>query len=615
MIAAEFGEVGMIQGSVAVAVALLLAGGALAVVLVAVARRWLAGLHRGFLVTLLLALAGTGLGVAAVLAVWSYTVGRDAILNEVTGGMGHVAGILENEIKEDISEAQNRLQFFARHLTDDARRNPAALRERLRNLQDFDPRFLQVTLMDAEGKIIVSSSVAEEVEQPNRVGVAYTLDGKAFVSDIYLSPVYKRWALYMSAPVRDAKGAIVGAVSGRYDMQDDLEAFVRVARFGKTGYTAVANGEGRIVGHHDAKRLNDDVSHYPAVQAALGGRAGSAVTVNNVGNEMLMVGRPFESPSTLHPRPWVLLAEIELDEALAPIRALRLKFAVAAALVALACLVVAGVLSRSVTRPLHDLLDTVGKIREGDLTAHTVVHGRDEIGHLGDALNEMVKGLQDRDRIKEIFGRYVTTQVSQEILSKQVTLGGQRRRVTMLFSDIRNFTSMSEAMTPEQIIAFLNDYFTEMVDAVFEHHGVLDKFIGDGMLAFFGSLDEGQGHERRAVLAALRMKARLAMINGERQIVGKAPIAIGIGIHTDEVIVGNIGSRKRLEYTVIGDGVNTCSRVEGLNKEFGTTILVTDSTWAAIREEFECREMPEAPLKGKTQVPRVYEVISGKAAR
>ena len=154
-----------------------------------------------------------------------------------------------------------------------------------------------------------------------------------------------------------------------------------------------------------------------------------------------------------------------------------------------------------------------------------------------------------------------------------------------------------------------------MVDAVFEHHGVLDKFIGDGMLAFFGSLDEGRGHERRAVLAALRMKALLAKINGERSIVGKPPIAIGIGIHTDEVIVGNIGSRKRLEYTVIGDGVNTCSRVEGLNKEFGTTILVTESTYAAIRDEFECREMPEAQLKGKTQVPRVYEVVSSKPLR
>jgi adenylate cyclase len=182
----------------------------------------------------------------------------------------------------------------------------------------------------------------------------------------------------------------------------------------------------------------------------------------------------------------------------------------------------------------------------------------------------------------------------------------------MLFSDIRNFTSMSEGMEPERIIAFLNDYFSEMVDAVFEHHGVLDKFIGDGMLAVFGSLDQVEGHERRAVLTALRMRARLAKLNGERATVGQPPIAIGIGIHTDEVIVGNIGSRRRLEYTVIGDGVNTCSRVEGLNKEFGTTILITDATRKAVSEEFDLRPMPEAPLKGKTKVPRLFEVVSVK---
>ena len=110
------------------------------------------------------------------------------------------------------------------------------------------------------------------------------------------------------------------------------------------------------------------------------------------------------------------------------------------------------------------------------------------------------------------------------------------------------------------------------------------------------------------------MKALLAKINGERSMIGQPPIAIGIGIHTDEVIVGNIGSRKRLEYTVIGDGVNTCSRVEGLNKEFGTTILITDATYEAVGDEFGSRPMPEAPLKGKTKVPRVFEVVSAKAA-
>ena len=584
------------------------------VLVLAVSRRWFARFSRGFLLSLMVALAGTGLAIAAVFGVWAYTEGRDALLAQIVSEMTHIAQIEETEIKEDLAAAQGQLDVFATRMADDARRNPAAVRERLRELQAFDRRYLQVNLMDAEGRVLVSSSLGGDAEPANRVGVAYTLEGKPFVSDIYLSPLFKRWVVFISAPVKDARGTVTGAVSARFDMQEDLKAFVRTARFGATGYTMVANGEGRIIGHPDDARLGTDVTASPVVRDALQGRTTSAVAADLAGTETLMVGRPFESPATLRPRPWVLVSEIATAEALAPVHALRVKFALAALAAGAACLLVAGVLSRSVTRPLHDLLEAVQKIRAGDLTVRTAVAGRDEIGHLGDALNEMVKGVADRDRIKEIFGRYVTTQVSEQLLEKQISLGGERRRVTMLFSDIRDFTSMSESMSPERIIAFLNDYFSEMVDAVFEHHGVLDKFIGDGMLAVFGSLGETDGHERRAVLTALRMKARLAKINGERAVVGQPPIAIGIGVHTDEVIVGNIGSRKRLEYTVIGDGVNTCSRVEGLNKEFGTTILITDSTYETVREHFEWRAMPEAPLKGKTKIPRVFEVVSARPA-
>ena len=602
----------MDHGRVLLAGSLVVAVAALAVLLFAVSRRWFARYTHGFLLSVMLALVGTGLGIGGVLGVWAYTENRDTLVRQIVTELTHIADIQQNEIREDIREAETQLQFFATHLTDSARRNPAGVRERLRELQAFDPRYLQVSLMDAEGRLLVASSVGADVEPHNRVGTAHALEGKPFVSEVYVSPVFKRWVLYISAPVKDDRGAVVGAVSARYDMQDDLKAFVNVARFGTTGYTAVTNADGRLMAHPDDKRIGDDVTHYPVVKAALQGRTTDAIAINVLGNEMLMVGRPFKSPASEQGKSWVLISETATAEAFAPIRPLRIKFTVAALLAGAACLLVAALVSRSVTRPLHDVLEVVHKIRGGDLDAHTALTGRDEIGSLGVALNEMAQGLRDRDRIKEIFGRYVTTQVSQELLTKEITLGGERRRVTLLFSDIRNFTSMSEAMEPEAIITFLNEYFSEMVDAVFEYHGVLDKFIGDGMLAVFGTLDERAAHERRAVQAALRMKARLAKLNGERAVIGQAPIAIGIGIHTDEVIVGNIGSRKRLEYTVIGDGVNTCSRVEGLNKEFGTTILITDSTYERVRDEFECRVMPEAPLKGKTKVPRIFEVISSK---
>jgi adenylate cyclase len=263
----------------------------------------------------------------------------------------------------------------------------------------------------------------------------------------------------------------------------------------------------------------------------------------------------------------------------------------------------------SISHPVGTLAQFVRKVQSGDFTGR-VPEGRDEVGRLGSALNLMTLGLAERDRVKELFGRYVTAQVSEKIVKGEVNLGGESRRVTMLISDIRGFTAMSENIKPADVVAFLNNYFSEMVEAVFEQGGILDKFMGDGMLAVFGSMGEMPDHPRRAVLAGLHMKALLSKINGERGIEGKPPIAIGIGIHTDDVIVGNIGSKRRLEYTVIGDGVNTCSRVQTLNKEFGTTLLITQTTYDAVKGEFECRPMPAHELRGKSHPLLMYEVVS-----
>jgi adenylate cyclase len=170
-------------------------------------------------------------------------------------------------------------------------------------------------------------------------------------------------------------------------------------------------------------------------------------------------------------------------------------------------------------------------------------------------------------------------------------------------------------MNPGEVVDFLNDYFSEMVDAVFEFGGVLDKYIGDGMMALFGSLDDAPDHACRAVRTALRMKTHLESLNAERVKAGKPEIRIGIGIHTDVVVVGSIGSRHRLEYTAVGDGVNTASRLEGLNKQFGTTILISGNTHQATCQEFDCRSMPDAVLKGKSRTVTIYEVVGAIASK
>jgi adenylate cyclase len=590
-----------------------LAVGALMVAFLAAVRMRLFGrVPHGFLMALVAAVAGAGLVTAGLLGLWGFTQGERILFREFVDQMHTLGEVVAKEVQSDLRETTIGLERLAREISPEtARQHPQRIQEALTALQAFDPHLLQVSVIDAQGVLLVVVTGRGEPEPILRVGAAYGLEGKVFISEAYPSPTFKRWVVALSVPMKAPDGAVRGAVTARYDVQTNFSELLAPIRFGKSGYVVLVDQTGRILAHPaEPGRVGEDISAYPAVREALQGRSGWIVARNASGVERLFAYRPMENPATVGRKPWVLLSEVDPDEALAPVHSLRTTFIVALVVLVAVCLVVASQVSLSLRGPLARLVRFVKVVRGGDLTQRTRIGGRDEIAELAGALDEMVQGLQERDRVKEIFGRYVTTQISEEVLKGEVSLGGRRRRLTILLSDIRNFTAMSEGMLPEEVVSFLNDYFSEMVDAVFEHGGVLDKFIGDGMLAVFGSLDEEPDHARRAVRTALRMKVLLAKLNGERAVAGRAPINIGVGIHTDDVIVGNIGSRRRLEYTVIGDGVNTCARVESLNKEFGTTILITEATHAEAGDEFEYRLMPETSLRGKVKALRVYEVVS-----
>ena len=592
-----------------IAVVCVLAG----LFLYAVHARWFSKIKNGFLLTVVLAVAGSGVLVALVLTVWSAEIARQILYNEIVYELTNVGEIVEANLKESIGAASTDLEQFADDVAGELSKTKLPqLDATLRQIEKFNDLFLQINAYDSQGQLIDATSLQGTTEPVNRVAVAYALEGKMFVSDAYESPAFHTYVLYVAVPVRDANKKVIGVLTGRYDLERDLTKLIGTTRFDGGGYAVITDNAGRILAHPDPKRRNDDISSYSGVKRATQGQTGWVVDRVKSGEQRFMVYRPLDSPATINPKPWVLLTEIAEAAALKPIRALELRLLLGACVVAVICILIAHQVSWSVKRPVSDLVGMVRKVQGGDLTARTQVEGQDEMGQLGKALNEMVHGLQERDRVKEVFGRYVATQVSDKVLKGEVNLGGEMRRCTILFSDIRNFTEMSEKMTPAQVVSFLNDYFSEMVEAVIEQNGVLDKFIGDGMLAVFGSMEEMPDHPRRAVLAALRMKALVAKINGDRSMQGKPPIGIGIGIHTDEVIVGNIGSRKRLEYTVVGDGVNTTSRVEALNKEFGTTILITETTYEAIKDQFECRHMPDAKIRGKSKTLAFYEVLSVK---
>jgi len=213
--------------------------------------------------------------------------------------------------------------------------------------------------------------------------------------------------------------------------------------------------------------------------------------------------------------------------------------------------------------------------------------------------------------MKDTFSSYLSGDLLNQLIENpdSLKLGGEKKELSILFSDIRGFTTISESMSPEKLIKILNRYFTPMTDAVLENGGMLDKYIGDAVMAFFNAPVDVKEHADASCLCALSMIEKLDKLNVELESEGVPPIRIGIGLNTAEVIVGNIGSNAKKEYTVIGDGVNLASRVEGLTKNYGVQILITEFTVASLNAKFIYREIEPVKVKGKDEAVVLYELM------
>ncbi len=222
--------------------------------------------------------------------------------------------------------------------------------------------------------------------------------------------------------------------------------------------------------------------------------------------------------------------------------------------------------------------------------------------------DEMMKSREQEKRVRQVFQKYVPADVVRRALEMDSTKRlSTKQVVTVLFSDIRGFTSMSERMEPEAVVSFLNDYLQRMVDIVFDEGGIVDKFIGDAVMAVFGAPFPKPDDAVRAVRAGHRMLEELDRFNADQALIGGVNIRIGIGIHTGPVIAGNIGSDKKMEYTVIGDTVNIASRIESLCKEYKTEFLITQACFDATRKRVMVRPIGPVSVKGKENTLMVYE--------
>jgi class 3 adenylate cyclase/HAMP domain-containing protein len=268
----------------------------------------------------------------------------------------------------------------------------------------------------------------------------------------------------------------------------------------------------------------------------------------------------------------------------------------------------------AISRPISRLRDGVRQVGEGDFAVAVPERGVREVADLAHSFNELGQQLSEyiekRDFIRDTFGRYVTQEVVTKLLESEgaLEMGGEIREVSLIMSDLRGFTAIIAEMDPEQVITFLNRYLSRMIEILLDHRAVIDEILGDGILAFFGAPEPRDDHPARAVACALSMQAAMDEINAENEAEGLPRLAMGIGVNTGSVVVGNIGSERRTKYSVVGSDVNFASRMEAF--ALAGQVLISASTYNRVRDLVEVANVLTVEMKGVPGRATLYDVRS-----
>ncbi|MCM0604890.1 MAG: HAMP domain-containing protein [Xanthomonadaceae bacterium] len=264
--------------------------------------------------------------------------------------------------------------------------------------------------------------------------------------------------------------------------------------------------------------------------------------------------------------------------------------------------------SGTITWPIRELVHVSHRISQGDFNIHLKPKSQDEVAQLSLAFNEMAKGLEERAKVKATFSKFHSKEIAEKLMSGEVKLGGERKVATIFFSDVRGFTSMSESMQPEQVVEMLNEYMTRMVEIIQRNKGIVDKYVGDAIMALWGIPLTGDDDTYNALKACIEMRVELQKLNELRISRGQNALRIGMGLNRGQVIAGNIGSEAKMEYTVIGDAVNTASRMESMTKEYGTDLLIPKTIYDVLKGKFIFEQAESAKVKGKAEAIEVFKV-------
>ncbi len=461
--------------------------------------------------------------------------------------------------------------------------------------------------------------------------------------DAFLDPDAKTPLFGLALPVTDTRsGEVMGVIRGLFRLDEiqkalsqkaaTLDADIRVVdHSGQLLADTASNHSAAVVLNSAQESLKPEDAASQAIGAPPGpSGAGFLTQSGQIVGFAHTYGNAFYEAKGFHrfsgfewgvlvsqPEERALRVLNPLTSTASEFQKLPLYLAVLTAAIMAMVVVLAGVasllVSRGITSPLIALSQQAQRVQTGDLSARVEIKSEDEVGVLGNAFNTMTHGLQEREREREVFGRVVSPEVREKLLSGQLALGGETRRVSVLFSDVRGFSTMVEMVSPNEAVTFLNEYLTEMSEAIRPWGGYINNFIGDAIFVIFGAPLDMAEPELHAVEAAMTMRERLAELNRGRLTRGLQIIRNGVGISTGEVVAGQIGSLERLQYTAIGDTVNVAARLESLTKEHPDfPILINEATADALKDHpgIGLKALGPVLVKGRTEPVQVYAVVS-----
>ncbi|WP_061221864.1 adenylate/guanylate cyclase domain-containing protein [Leptospira weilii] len=389
-----------------------------------------------------------------------------------------------------------------------------------------------------------------------------------------------------------------------------LEKFLNAFQKQDISDVFMVNGEGDLIAHSDAKLLqsNTNFMNLPIVESMVK----SSENTKQIEYKDKDGKVWFGSYQKLGFGGAAVISIVPEDKAFEAVYKIQKTNLLIMGIALCLALLIVFFFAKTITKPLLHLLQATTEIARGNFKIRISSTTKDEVGLLTNYFVDMGKGLEEREKVKDALGRFVNKEIAEMVLKHELTLGGERKMCAIFFSDIRSFTSISEKLQPEEVVEFLNEYMTEMVHCVNETHGIVDKFIGDAIMATWGAAKTSDKDAENAINGSLMMREALLKFNQGRGGDKKPIIQIGCGLNYGPVIAGQIGSEQRLEYTVIGDAVNLASRVEALNKPFGTDILITQNLLDHVPDIFNVEKMQSIKVKGKEEPQIIYAVLGRK---